>query len=97
MPFDAAALYVLLAVIPDAKHVLAVVKLRLLTPICILLPCVNKALNDSIVLPWDVNVAVQLPLTLLELELPPPHAISATANAHNTARLKFLIPPLREK
>lgn len=94
MPFDAFAWYVLLAVVPDPKQSVDVVKVRLLTLMEVVLPCVSSALNVRIVVPFELKVADQFPVTLPELLLllPPPQAVSIMASPHNTHKHTCLIP-----
>jgi len=86
-------LNVLVPVVPESKHVVAVVKTRFATVMELLLPCVKVALKVSSVAPSElVKVAAQLPVNV-PLELPPPHAISIVASAHHTERHQYLILP----
>lgn len=93
MPFSALGWYVLLALVPEPKQFVDVVKTRLLTLMELLLPCVSTVLNVRIVAPFELNVADQFPLTLPELLLlPPPQAVSIMASPHKTPKHTCLIP-----
>jgi len=92
MPFSALGWYVLLAVVPDPKQFVDVVKTRLLTLMELLLPCVSTVLKVRIVAPFELSVADQFPLTLPELLPPPPHPVNIMASPHKTPRHTCLIP-----
>lgn len=86
------ALNVAVAVVPESKHVVAVVKFRLVTLISLLLPCVSVALKTRAAEPLElVRVADQLPVNVLLELLPPPQAINIIAAVHRIERRKSLM------
>src|SRR5579863_6616150 len=77
---------------PEVKQEVEVVNTRFVPVTSVPLPCVNEVVRAKAWVPSvSVNVAVQLPDTLPELEPPPPHPPSTNPNASSVAMTVYFV------